>query len=142
MPTDEFFLRRRVPVGYRVVLWVLAGCVSWLAVMITLDSSVTWWLRLVLVAPLAVGAWIAVAWTRNELVADEAQVSIRGVRSLTFSWSDVVAIEPSHYGFVFELRDGRHVAAAATAKSGLVFLPPRYDKALLGILRSRVRQGD
>jgi hypothetical protein len=140
--SDGFLLRCRVPVGWRIAIRVVAGCLVLLGMVIGLDASVSWWIRLLLIASLAFGAWFAVAGSRTELVVDETRVSIGGVRPSTFLWSEVVAIEPSHYGFVFELRDGRRVTARATARSGLVFLPPRYDKVLLSTLRSRIRQGD
>lgn len=135
---EPFPLRRQTPVGWRLVCWLVAALFCWQGIATLLDASAPWLAQVGLPTLAVLAACLAWAYARAELLVDDVGVRVRGARTRTFPWSAVAGVMPSHWGFVFRLHDGRRVAAWATAKAGLQLLGPRYERALLHRLRSRV----
>jgi hypothetical protein len=106
---------------------------------IILDMSRPLW-RLIFASGFLALAAYAASFAGATLVATRDLVAVRtNIQWRTAAWREVQAVEPSHQGLVFELRDGRRLVALATSKLALTFMRPRYDKALLEDLRARIR---
>ena len=118
--------------------WLLAAVLCWRGIATLEDASAPWVARILLPMLAVLAACWAWSYARAELVVDEENVVIRDARTHTFPWSAVTAVSPSYLGIVFRLNDGRRVAPQATARAGLQLLVPRYDQALLSLLRSCV----
>jgi hypothetical protein len=124
----------------RLAFFALGGAFVLGAIGIALDSSTSPVWRLPFgVLCLGCGAYFA-SFAMSMLVVKRDLVAVRSnLRWRTAAWEEIGAIEPTHEGIVFELKDGRRLLAIVTSKTTLTFLPVRYDKHLLENLRSRLR---
>lgn len=134
----DVIIRKRSIFG-RLLYLALGVPFLTLAINVALDSGFSNTFKLLWVpALLATGAFVA-SFAFAALVARRDLVAVRSsIRWRTAAWSEVEAVEPTHYGITFELKDGRRLVAIVTSKSTLTFLPVRYDKALVAELRSRI----
>jgi hypothetical protein len=140
-PTDgggSEVLVRRHGLLLKLYLYAGAGVTVWLVATSLFEPWAQAWAKPMFVVLGLGGALIFVLIARREMVVRPHDVAIRNLRTIVIPWSSVVAVDPTRYGLSFDLADGRRVVAGVTAKSGLVFLPVRYDKELLAELRSRI----
>lgn len=145
---DEAVLRvdpraivRRVSKIGRLMAVATTGVTGIICTQVFVDPDVSPLEQLIIVAFAAgVAAW-AIGVARSVLIVTDDVLIVRNslLGTKAARWPEVTAIEPTHQGLSFVLIDGRRAIANATAKTGLVFLKPRFDGPLLADLRARLR---